>query len=309
MMKTKAMLLLLMVATIGMVHSDVTDAQDKTIEVTADKVVTVWPDQPPAWTVPGEPERDTTGDDGRQQAGARVIRLGNVSTPQLHVYHPTKDDTGTAVVICPGGGFSILAWDLEGTEIAQYFASVGVTAIVLKYRVPTRGEDVRWKAPVQDVQRAIRMVRHGDVDGVTSTRVGVLGFSAGGNTAAHASLVTTPMYEPIDATDEAKFLPDFAVLVYPAWLVQEDDASKLTPELVVTKDSPPMFFAHAFDDRITAMSSVTLFGELLEKGVPSSLHVFNTGGHGFGGRPAGIPTDAWSGLCRDWMKSQGWLNR
>lgn len=302
-------LLCLAVAVTSTMFCQTTSGQDNGVEVTADQVVAVWPAAPPAWNAPAEPERDTTPDGGRKQGGKSVIRLGNVRTPQLHVYRPKIDDTSTAVVICPGGGFSILAWDLEGTEIAEYFTSIGVTAIVLKYRVPTRNEDVRWKAPVQDVQRAIRMIRGGAVDGVKADRVGVLGFSAGGNTAAHAALVTEAMYESVDAIDDAKFLPDFAVLVYPAWLVDENHATTLVDELVVTKDSPPMFFAHAFDDRISAMSSVTLFRELFENGVPSSLHVFNTGGHGFGGRPAGIPTDAWLGLCRDWMKSQGWLSQ
>ncbi|TWU60516.1 Acetylxylan esterase precursor [Rubripirellula tenax] len=273
----------------------------------ADQVLSVWPKSPPQWTPPTESERDTSGADGRPVAGKPVIRLGFVSTPQVHVYRPAENDTSTAVVICPGGGFSILAWDLEGTEIAQWFQSIGVTAIVLKYRVPTREADPRWKAPVQDVQRAISMIRAGTIEGVRPSRVGVLGFSAGGNTAAHAALASERHYDAVDSVDGASCTPDFAVLVYPAWLVQEDDSSQLIDTLAVDENSPPMFLAHAADDRIDAASSVTMFTTLKQHGVASSLHVFATGGHGFGGRIAGAPTDAWRGLCESWMKSKGWL--
>lgn len=273
----------------------------------ADLVVPVWKDAMPAWEGPTQAERDTTGDDGRLVAGKRVIRLGNVSQPELHVYRPSSNDSGTAVVIAPGGGYSILAWDLEGTEIARWFQSIGVTGIVVKYRVPTRSNDQKWLAPVQDIQRAISLARSGAIDGVKPTRVGVLGFSAGGNASARTALAGERHYEATDASDETNCTPDFAVLVYPAWLVREDNANELIDELVVTKKSPPMFLAHAGDDRISAMSSVTLYSKLHESGVPASLHVFASGGHGFGGRMAGTPPDAWKDLCETWMASQDWL--
>ncbi len=277
------------------------------VKVDADQVISVWPGEPPAWVAPNQPEQDTTGTDGRTVAGERVIRLGNVSAPELHVYRPTKIDHGTTVVICPGGGYSILAWDLEGTEIAKWFQSIGVTGVVLKYRVPTGGNETRWLAPVQDIQRSISMVRAGKVDGVDAKRVGVLGFSAGGNAAARASLATRRFYDPQDAVDEAKCTPDFSVLVYPAWLVKDDASGALIDELKVTDNSPPMFFAHASDDGISPMSSVVLYGELKRHGINGSLHIFASGGHGFGGRNAGQPTDAWRSLCETWMGSQGWL--
>jgi endo-1,4-beta-xylanase len=274
----------------------------------ADAVVPIWPDSPPRWDVPDQAERDTSGLDGRSVADKQVIRLGFVSKPELHVYQPKKNASDTAILVCPGGGYSILAWDLEGTEIAEWLQGIGVTAIVVKYRVPTRSSEIKWLAPVQDIQRSISLVRSGAIGGVSAKRIGVLGFSAGGNASGRVATASKRHYDKFDKHDQASPQPDFAVLVYPAWLVKEDDPTKLIDEIKVTEDSPPMFFAHAADDRINCMSSVTLFGELKRNGVASSLHVFASGGHGFGGRVAGQPTDAWRDLCATWMRSQGWLN-
>lgn len=274
----------------------------------ADRIVRIWPDSPPAWNAPVEPEQDTTEADGREVAGKRVIRLGNVSQPELHVYLPKENANDTAVLVCPGGGYSILAWDLEGTEIAQWLQGIGVTTAVVKYRVPTRSEENNWLTPVQDIQRSISMVRSGAIEGVQAQRIGVLGFSAGGNASARAALATKRHYAPIDKHDQASARPDFAVLVYPAWLIEKESPTELIDDLVVNESSPPMFFAHAADDRISCLSSVTLFRHLEQNGVPSSLHIFASGGHGFGARPADQPTDAWPELCATWMKTQGWLD-
>ena len=277
--------------------------------LTADHVISVWPDAPPSWDAPSEAERDTSGPDSGLVADEPLIRLGFVSKPQLHVFRPEQGSTGTAVVICPGGGYSILAWDLEGTEIAQWLRGLGVTAVVLKYRVPTRSNENKWLAPVQDIQRSISLVRSGAIRGVKPERVGVLGFSAGGNASARAATADRRHYEVIDDTDRASAMPDFAVLVYPAWLVTKDDPSKLIDDLHVNRESPPMFLAHAADDRIDCMSSVTLFNELKQNGVASSLHIFANGGHGFGGRKIGKLSDRWRDLCAIWMRNQGWLKK
>ena len=274
---------------------------------TADQVVAVWPDSPPKWDPPTEPEHDTSGPDGGLIADKSVIRLGFVSKPELHVFRPQSNASDTAVVICPGGGYSILAWDLEGTEIAQWLQGIGVTAVVLKYRVPTRTSETKWLAPVQDIQRSVSLVRSGAIEGVSPKRVGVLGFSAGGNASARVATADKRYYAAIDNVDDASAMPDFAVLVYPAWLVTDEEPLQLIDDLHVNEQSPPMFFAHAADDRINCMSSVTMFNELKQNGVPSSLHIFSSGGHGFGGRVAGKPTDAWRDLCATWMANQGWL--
>lgn len=275
----------------------------------ADQVVSIWPDAPPKWEAPTEAEHDTSDSDSRVVAGQSVIRLGFVSKPELHVFRPKQESSDTAVVICPGGGYTILAWDLEGTEIAQWLQGMGVTAVVLKYRVPTRTSETKWLAPVQDIQRSISLVRSGAIDGVAPKRVGVLGFSAGGNASARVATADKRHYEAIDDIDRASAMPDFAVLVYPAWLVTEKDPLKLIDDLHVNEKSPPMFFAHAADDRIDCMSSVTLFNELKQNGVACSLHIFASGGHGFGGRTTGKLSDGWRDLCTTWMTNQGWLKK
>lgn len=264
------------------------------------EVVEVWSGDPPKWTAPGSPEVDTSKPDSRSVAGRSVIRLGNVSAPQLHLY--PADGASATVVICPGGGYSILAWDLEGTEISQWFQSHGVSAAVLKYRVPTRQEDQRWLPPVQDVQRSLAIIRGGGAKGMAREHVGVLGFSAGGNAATKTALATKRHYEPSDEFDSQPFRPDFAALIYPAYLTKQRDSEEMADDIQVTESTPPMFFAHAYDDRLSCMGSVGLFSMLKRQGIPSSLHIFSTGGHGFGGRDTGNEKDLWLPLCHGWLK-------
>src|SRR5688572_6307731 len=165
----------------------------------------LWPGNPPGETKTLPPEGDQTKDSDRLVGGRRIIKLGNISTPQIAVYRPSRDkDTGAAVVICPGGGHNILAYDLEGTEVAEWLNTLGVTGIVLKYRVPTRTPtDRRWTAAVQDAQRAMSLVRSKAAEwNLDPKRIGILGFSAGGETAAFTTLFTERLYEPVDAIDQ-----------------------------------------------------------------------------------------------------------
>ncbi len=283
-------------------------ANDPALTPTTDAIVNIWPNNPPAWTPPTQAEGNTSNAKSRNVAGRPVIRIGNVAQPQLHVFHAKAElKSDTTIVVCPGGGYSILAWDLEGTEIAQRLQDIGVTAVVLKYRVPTGGEDERWKAPVQDIQRSISMIRAGAVQGVPNTRVGVLGFSAGGNASARAATASQRMYEAMDVNDQQDFVPDFAVLVYPAWIVEKDNPSKLIDDIKVTDHTPPMFFAHARNDGITCLGSVTLFSELQKRGINSALHIFGSGGHGFGSRRNDQETDAWPELLTLWMRDLEWI--
>ncbi|MCO8123404.1 alpha/beta hydrolase [Stieleria sp. TO1_6] len=267
------------------------------------KTVRVWPGDPPAWTAPTAAEADTSGPDGRAVAGKPVIRLGNVSSPELHLYPATGAET--TIVIAPGGGFSILAWDLEGTEIARWFQANGISAAVLKYRVPTRDEDPKWLPPVQDLQRSVSLIRSGAVAGFPTQQVGVMGFSAGGNTAAHAAFLSERKYEAVDDHDRVSPTPDFAALVYTAYLTNGRDSEELSTDFQVGKDTPPIFFAHAFDDPHTCLGAVALFQELKRHGVPASLHVFAKGGHGFGGRDTGQEKDLWLPLCKAWLTDLG----
>jgi acetyl esterase/lipase len=272
--------------------------------------LTLWPGKPPGETKDLPPEAETTKPTDQKIAGKPVSRIGNVSTPTLAVFKPKKDlDTGTAVVICPGGGHSILAYDLEGTEVAEWLNSIGVTGIVLKYRVPARDPDKRYRAAVQDGQRAVSLVRSKTKEwGLDEKRIGVLGFSAGGETAVRTALATDRTYDPADDADKVSARPDFAVLVYPGSLL-EKDGTKLREDVKVTKAAPPMFFAHAGDDRVSSENSVQMFLALKRAGVQADLHVYASGGHGFGLRPTEKPCTQWPKRCEEWMTTQGWLKK
>ncbi|HVK15963.1 MAG TPA: alpha/beta hydrolase [Fimbriiglobus sp.] len=272
-------------------------------------VLDLWPGPAPGEKADLGPEKDTGTKPGQRQ----VKRLTNVSKPTLTVFRPAKDkDTGAAVVIAPGGGYNILAWDLEGEEVAAWLNSVGVTGIVLKYRVPRRpGEpsDQPPLGPKQDAQRAISLVRGKAKEwGLDPNRIGMLGFSAGGHLTAWAATNSDKRsYEPIDETDRVSCRPDFAVLVYPGYLVEKGKPDQLNPDLRVSKDTPPCFFAHAFDDGVSPENSVRMFLELKKLKVPAELHVYSTGGHGFGLRQEGKPCATWPQRCAEWMTAQGLL--
>jgi acetyl esterase/lipase len=272
-------------------------------------VLPVWPSDPPDDTMELPPEKDMTTEDSGKVEGKRVARITNVSTPTITVYRPQKElDTGASVVICPGGGHRILAWDLEGTEVADWLNSIGVTGMILKYRVPARHKEPLWRSAVQDAQRAVRLVRSRASEWkLDPDRVGILGFSAGGQTAAMASILHEGNhYQPIDAIDDLPSRPDFAVLVYPAWLVDEE-MRLLKPEVRVTESTPPMFFAHAMDDPITVDNSILLGRALKDVGVHSEIHLYDGGGHGFGLRESRFPCSTWPVSCERWMRIRGLL--
>ncbi len=266
----------------------------------------LWPGKPPGdENLKLPPEADQTKPDDKLIAGRRIIKLGNVSEPAIAVYRPAKEkDTGAAVVICPGGGHHILAYDLEGTEVAEWLTGIGVTGIVLKYRVPFRDKQKRWLAAVQDAQRAMSLVRSRASEwGIDGKRIGILGFSAGGETAALTSVFTERQYPPIDEADKVPSRPDFAVLVYAGGLVPRDDKTKLHAHVRVTKDAPPTFLVHAFDDGVPAENSVLFYLALRKAGVSSELHVYDRGGHGYGLRPTELPVTAWPKRCEEWLKA------
>lgn len=273
-------------------------------------VVKLWPATPPGdENVKLDDEKDFTKDTDRLIAGRRIIKLGNVTSPEIHIYKPAKEkDTGTSVVICPGGGHHILAWDLEGTEVAEWLNTIGVTGIVLKYRVPSRTRDGnKWQAAVQDGQRAVSLVRHNAKKwNLNPDRIGILGFSAGGETAGLTAVFTERTYKPVDDADKASTRPDFAVLVYPAYIADAKTA-KLQEHVKVSKDTPPMFFVHAYNDRVTPMTSLVMATELKKVNVPAELHMYATGGHGFGMRPTDEPCTLWPKACAAWMNKMGWL--
>lgn len=275
----------------------------------ADHVLNLWTGTPPGPEREVGEEQDTSGPGSNKVAGKPVIRLGNVSVPQAHVYlAPEGNRSGAAVVICPGGGYSILAWDLEGTEVAEWLNSIGVHAVVVKYRVPTGKLDPKWRAPVQDAQRAISLLRSHSADWkVDGDKVAVLGFSAGGDTAARTALATQRLYDATDDADQNSCRPNAGILIYPAYLTNEERTG-LKEDVVVTEETPPMFLAHAYDDRVTPESSLYLALALKKQGIPAELHLYDTGGHGYGLRHVDAhPVTTWNLRCGDWLRRNGWL--
>ncbi len=276
----------------------------------ADEPITlnVWPGKPPGQTKELPAEADQTKDTDKLIAGRRIIKLGNVSTPQLAVYLPPADKANeTAVVICPGGGHHILAMDLEGTEVAEWLNKLGVTAIVLKYRVPAQDPKRRWFEAVQDAQRTMSIVRQRAKEwNINPNRIGICGFSAGGETAALTCLFDKLQYEAIDEIDKVPNKPNFAMLLYSGSLVPKG-GTKLQDYIKVTKDAPPMFFAHAADDRVTPLSSLLLATELKKHGVSAELHLYAKGGHGYGLRKTDEPVTRWIEPAERWLRRMGYL--
>jgi acetyl esterase/lipase len=277
--------------------------------VKPDAVLNLWPGKPPGQARDIGPEADLTKPEDRPIAGRPIIRLGNVTTPQIHVFLPPQEKrNGTALVVCPGGGFHILAWDLEGTEVAEWLNSIGVAAIVLKYRVP-RQPDHASRMAVQDAQRAMSLARSKAADWQIATdRIGILGFSAGGFAAAHVAVQNSRRaYEEVDEVDKIAFRPDFAVAIYPGGII-DDKTGELQPDFAVTKETPPMFFVHAADDGVRCENSAQLFLALKKASVPSELHIYDAGGHGYGLRPKPeFPVTEWPRRCEEWLTRRGLL--
>jgi acetyl esterase/lipase len=275
------------------------------------------PEPIPLWpgAAPGEKgdigeEKDTTKDEPNVPPSQRIIRLGNVSRPTITVFRPRKEqDTGAAVVVCPGGGYSILAMDLEGTEVCRWLNSIGVTGVLLKYRVPVRAGLPRHAPPLQDAQRAVGMVRHRAKEwGIDPKRIGILGFSAGGHLAAAASTNHAERtYPAVDAADQTSSRPDFTVLIYPAYLTDREDLTKLAPEIKVDAGTPPAVVVMTADDTVKVENAFTYAAALHRAKVPVSLHVYPVGGHGYGLRPSPNPVSKWPERVAEWLAAGGWL--
>lgn len=276
----------------------------------ASEPLKLWPGAAPG-EKPGAPKNDETGKLSDYKVGGRpILILSSISDPTLTVYRPAPEkDTGAAVVVFPGGGYYILAIDHEGTEACEWLNSVGVTAVLVKYRVPRREGRLPYAAPLEDAQRAVGIVRlHAAEWGIDPKRVGVMGFSAGGNLCAVLSAKAgSRTYPRVDAADDQSCRPDFQILVYPAYLVPDNDLYTLAPEVAVTPKTPPAFMVMAEDDGIH-VEGILAYGTALKKaGVPFELHAYPTGGHGFGLRPTGNPALEWPSRAEEWMRYAGFL--
>lgn len=241
-----------------------------------------------------------------------VLRLENVSRPMISVF-PAKTEAARipAVLVCPGGAYNVLAYEHEGTEVCRWLNEIGVTGILLKYRVPRRPGRPKHEAPLQDAQRALGLIRrNAEKWKIDSGKVGILGFSAGGNLAMMAlTHFDERTYPKIDEADEFSCRPDFGVLIYPAYLVDRAKPEKLFPEVRITARTPPCFFAHTGDDQVPAEGSVLAYLALEKAGVlGNELHVFPYGGHGYGIRMSKNPVSHWPARVADWMVANKWIS-
>jgi acetyl esterase/lipase len=265
----------------------------------------LWPGE-----VPGDADFQPPAGKPAPPRNDGITRLALVTEPTMTILRaPADKANGAAVLICPGGGYHILAWDLEGTEIAAWLNSLGVTAAVLKYRVPRRDKEVPHTAPLQDAQRALRLLRQNAAPwNVDPQRIGVLGFSAGG----HLTVMTgthwdEPTYPKQDAADDLSCRPDFLIPIYPAYLADEKQPGPLSPLVRVTEETPPTFIAVTHDDALRGLNAAQFYIELKKANVPAELHIYTKGGHGYGLRPSDNPVSSWPQRCADWLHTQGWL--
>ncbi|MBI2807909.1 MAG: alpha/beta hydrolase [Planctomycetes bacterium] len=241
--------------------------------------------------------------------------LTNVSRPTITIYRPAKaKDTGAAVVICPGGGYWNLFWELEGEEVAAWLNSIGVTGIILKYRVPRRPDEPKGipaRRPLQDAQRAISLVRSRAKEwSIDPKRIGMVGFSAGGHLViATATSFEKRTYSAIDAIDKVSCRPDFVIAAYSGYL-KAKDKDELAPGLRVPAGTPPVFLAHGGADIIsTPEHSVFMYLALRRAGISAELHLYANAAHDFGVRPSDQPCSTWTKSCADWMRHQGFLKK
>ncbi|HTD28221.1 MAG TPA: alpha/beta hydrolase [Xanthomonadaceae bacterium] len=277
--------------------------------------IPIWPGTAPdPQQVPGS--ETVTRDPKELIAGLPTTAVTNVTLPTMTVYAPAGKNTGAAVVVIPGGGFQMLAIDLEGTEVCDWLTSRGITCVLLKYRVPSvpyvwqcdcRPHNLSVSVPsLQDAQRAVRLVRfHAAQWHIDAHRIGVLGFSAGGYLVAEISTnFERRLYPPVDAADNESSRPDFAMPIYPGHLVTADGT--LNPNVPVSGKTPPTFLVQAEDDYVDGVKqSLVYYTALAKARVPVEMHLYAQGGHAFGLRRTKLPITDWPRLAEAWLRTIG----
>lgn len=261
----------------------------------------LWPNGNPEPTTITGPEMDPTTDANRIVSGKVTVRITNVSKPTLSVYLPAKDrNTGAAAVVLPGGAYVRLAWNLEGTEVCDWLNSVGMTCLLVKYRVPETGHYPENVEDLEDAQQAMRIARvHAAEWGIDPQRIGAIGFSAGAHLAAALSTHADFQGKNV-ATSTVDAKPNFQMLLYPGWLNGAD--GKVNPTVKPVADTPPTFLVMAEDDYTAHVeNALVYFQALKDVKVPAELHLFTQGGHGFGLRPTDRPISRWPVLAEEWL--------
>jgi acetyl esterase/lipase len=291
---------------------------------------TVWQPSPghaqlPLWTATPPTPRANVGPEAlhyatepgtatrKLVAGKPYTYIENVTQPTITLYASTGNATGAAVIVYPGGGFSVLAMDIEGTEVCDWLTSRGITCVLLKYRVPCAPVGAYRECPTahQDAERAMRIVRtrarEWDID---PTRIGVMGFSAGAHMAIMSSTHFTRRYAPVDRADSASARPDFALVLYPGRMAYRSAHFRPNPDIRVTARTPPTFLVHAHDDTMNPVENSLLYAAALRRaGVPAEVHLYARGGHAFGVRETAEPATRWTRLAEAWLADIGVLRQ
>lgn len=269
----------------------------------AEEVFELWPGLAPGETVK-EADQEKPQNDG-------LRRIHNVTNPTFHLYRPEKKTSDALMLIFPGGGYNILAASHEGSEVAAYLNSKGITAAVVLYRVPRReGHEKHWAAWA-DAQRAVRFARaNAGKFGIDPEKIGCMGFSAGGHlTLMTATTSQTPAYEPVDELDKVPCHVNFAAPVYPAYVLEDGKDSAAKPAIVADfafdEKTPPMCLIHGDADRVPPMGSVAVYHKLRTMNIPAEIHIYATVGHGFGMKPQGDHVGAWMDRVYAWLKVMG----
>lgn len=299
---------LLCVMMLGIPRLSADDGNPDRPKNNAPTILSVWPD-----LAPGETSRET-GTLLPAKAGETkpIDRVSGVRRPTLDVYPAKNNPSGTAVIILPGGGFTYVVPNLEGSEAAEWLNEIGVTVFVLRYRTKESAEpgEPLWQRPLQDAQRAIRLVRHQSQRWQLQTdRIGILAFSAGGQVGAIAhSKADQSTYTAVDAIDEKACNPDFSILIYP-WQLLDAKTGELLEPIQITDSSAPAFIVHTHDDASSSVGAAKLYIALKQHKVPAELHVYQNGGHGYGvrDRPNSV-ISTWPARATDWLKIRGLLD-
>jgi acetyl esterase/lipase len=287
--------------------------------------IPIWPGEPPdAQPLPRAEIAAPVND--KPVAGRPWTYISNVTRPTMTVYSPKGKNTGAAVVVFPGGGYRILAIDLEGTEVCDWLTAKGITCVVLKYRVPgvefyPKSSPYQMSGPypkspiaLEDAQRAVGLVRfHAAEWHIDPHQIGVLGFSAGGHmVAAISTHFEHRLYRAVDAADKESCRPDFGVAIYPGHLSLADNSIALNPDIRthITKQTPPTFLLQNEDDHVDRVEDALSYYVALKKaGVPVEMHLYAQGGHAFGLRRTKFPATAWPQLVEVWLKQIGMISQ
>src|SRR5438874_13217694 len=276
----------------------------------------IWPTSVLHRHTPAGPETITTRPNDHLVADRPWTYIRNVSQPTLTVYSPKAKNSGAAVVVFPGGGYQILAIDLEGTEVCDWLTSAGITCVLLKYRVPNSGPSwdqlcgcdrtTKSSMPLEDAQRSLGLVRfHAAEWHIDPHKIGVLGFSAGGHlVAALSTHFDRRLYRAVDAADQESCRPDFAVALYPGHLWIDFHKFELNRQIRVTRNTPPTFLLQAENDNVDDVNnSLVYYRALKSAGVPVEMHLYPEGRHAFGLRQTKLPVTGWPRLVETWLQT------